>query len=88
MSIYTEQKRKIIKIVCSNFSYDGETLDIEPNIVFKAVIKNSLSKKKLLELGKSRTICIELYKVLNRTPSELFHRIQGYNYYSKNKIYV
>lgn len=42
-----EQKRRIIKIVCSNFSYDGENLDIEPNLIFKAVIKNSLSNKKL-----------------------------------------
>ena len=49
-----EQKRKIIKIVCSNFSYDGETLDIEPNIVFKAVIKNSLSMKKLPRLDSNQ----------------------------------
>lgn len=40
-----EQKRKIIKIVCSNFSYDGETLDIVPNPVFKVIIKNNLSNK-------------------------------------------
>lgn len=43
-----EQKRRIVKIVCSNFSYDGENLVIEPKPIFKAVIKNSLSNKKLL----------------------------------------
>ena len=43
-----EQKRRILKIVCSNFSYDGENIVIEPNPIFKAVIKNSLSNKKLL----------------------------------------
>ena len=43
-----EQKRRIVKIVCSNFSYDGENLIIEPKPIFKAVIKNSLSNKKLL----------------------------------------
>ncbi len=43
-----EQKRKIVQIVCSNFSYDGETLDIVPNSVFKVNIKNNLSNKKLL----------------------------------------
>lgn len=42
-----EQKRKIVKIVCSNFSYDGEKLLIEQNPVFKLLIKNSLSNKKL-----------------------------------------
>ena len=42
-----EQKRKIVKIVCSNFSYDGEKLLIEPNPVFKLLIKNNLSNKKL-----------------------------------------
>ena len=49
-----EQKRKIVKIVCSNFSYDGETIDIVPNPVFKAIIKNSLSKKKLLRLDSNQ----------------------------------
>ena len=39
--------RKIVQIVCSNFSYDGETLDIVPNPVFKVIIKNNLSNKKL-----------------------------------------
>ena len=43
-----ELKRKIIKIVCSNFSYDGSNIVIEPNPIFKAVIKNGLSNKKLL----------------------------------------
>ena len=49
-----EQKRKIVKIVCSNFSYDGETIDIVPNPVFKAIIKNSLSKKKLPRLDSNQ----------------------------------
>ena len=43
---------------CSNFSYDGENLVIEPNIAFKAVIKNSLNKKKLptsYDIGKLYT---------------------------------
>ena len=30
-----ELKRKIIKIVCSNFSYDGSNIVIEPNPIFK-----------------------------------------------------
>ena len=37
-----EQKRKIVQMVCSNFSYDGSNIVIEPNPIFKAVIKNSL----------------------------------------------
>ena len=45
-----EQKRKIVKMVCSNFSYDGSNIVIEPNPIFKAVIKNSLSNKKLPEM--------------------------------------
>ena len=47
IELIQQQKRKIVKIVCSNFSYDGENLVIEPNIAFKAVIKNSLNMKKL-----------------------------------------
>lgn len=81
-----EMRRKIIQIVCSNFSYDGENIMIEPNPVFKTIIKNSLSNKKLLENGLSRTICIDLYKVLNSTSSDIFYRIQGYNYYITNNI--
>ena len=49
-----EQKRRIVKIVCSYFSYDGENLIIEPNPIFKAVIKNSLSNKKLLRLDSNQ----------------------------------
>ena len=49
-----ELKRKIIKIVCSNFSYDGSNIVIEPNPIFKAVIKNSLSNKKLPRLGSNQ----------------------------------
>ena len=45
-----ETKRKIVQMVCSNFSYDGSNIVIEPNPIFKAVIKNSLSNKKLPEM--------------------------------------
>ena len=47
-------KRKIIKIVCSNFSYDGSNIVIEPNSIFKAVIKNSLCNKKLPRLDSNQ----------------------------------
>ena len=49
-----EQKRRIVKFVCSNFSYDGENLVIEPNAIFKAVIKTALSNKKLPRLGSNQ----------------------------------
>ena len=49
-----EQKRRIVKIVCSNFSYDGENLVIGPKPIFKAVIKNSLSNKKLPRLDSNQ----------------------------------
>lgn len=49
-----EQKRRIVKIVCSNFSYDGENLVIEPNAIFKAVIKNGLTNKKLPRLDSNQ----------------------------------
>ncbi len=49
-----EQKRKIVQMVCSNFSYDGETLDIVPNPVFKVIIKNNLSNKKLPRLDSNQ----------------------------------
>lgn len=51
-----EQKRKIVQMVCSNFSYDGETLDIVPNPVFKVIIKNNLSNKKLPTIDDFRLI--------------------------------
>ena len=50
----TEQKRKIVKIVCSNFSYDGSNIVIEPNPVFKVIIKNSISNKKLPRLDSNQ----------------------------------
>jgi hypothetical protein len=83
-----EQKRRILKIVCSNFSYDGENLVIEPNPIFKAVIKNSLSNKKLPRKDYNRTFSIELYKVLNNTSSEIFYKIQGYNNYNASAIFA
>lgn len=49
-----EQKRKIVKMVCSNFSYDGSNIVIEPNSIFKAVIKNSMSNKKLPRLDSNQ----------------------------------
>ncbi len=49
-----EQKRKIVQMVCSNFSYDGEKLDIVPNLVLKVIIKNNLSNKKLLRLDSNQ----------------------------------
>lgn len=49
-----EQKRRIVKIVCSNFSYDGENIVIEPNPIFKAVIKNGLTNKKLPRLDSNQ----------------------------------
>lgn len=49
-----EQKRKIVQMVCSNFSYDGEKLDIVPNLVFKVIIKNNLSNKKLPRLDSNQ----------------------------------
>lgn len=74
--------------MCSNFSYDGETLDIVPNPVFKVIIKNNLSNKKLLEPCQNRTICIELYKVIKSTNSNLFRQMQGYNDDRINKLYA
>lgn len=37
-------------MVCSNFSYDGSNIVIEPNPIFKAVIKNSMHNRKLPRL--------------------------------------
>ena len=51
-----ELKRKIIKIVCSNFSYDGSNIVIEPNPIFKAVIKNGIRNKKLPKWNKFRNM--------------------------------
>ena len=49
-----EQKRRIVQIVCSNFSYDGENIIIEPNQVFKTIIKSGLNKKKLPRLDSNQ----------------------------------
>ena len=40
-----EQKRKIVKIVCSNLSYRGKNLDVELKPVFKKLIKNAKTIK-------------------------------------------
>lgn len=49
-----EQKRKIINIVCSNFTYDGETLYIEPIPAFKTIMQNSQNIKKLPRLDSNQ----------------------------------
>jgi hypothetical protein len=70
------------------YTYDGENIVIEPNPIFKAVIKNSLSNKKLPRKDYNRTFSIELYKVLNNTSSEIFYKIQGYNNYNASAIFA
>ena len=47
-----------------------------------------LCNKKLLEPCQNRTICIELYKVIKSTNSNLFRQIQGYNDDRINKLYA
>lgn len=49
-----EQKRKIINIVCSNFTYDGEILYIEPIPAFKVIMQNALNIKKLPRLDSNQ----------------------------------
>ncbi len=49
-----EQKRTIVKIVCSNFSYNGSKLIIEPTPVFKYIIKSNLNKKILPRLDSNQ----------------------------------
>ena len=61
--------------MCSNFSYDGSNIVIEPNPIFKAVIKNSLSNKKLLEPSKIRTLILDLYEVIKLVPNYYFEQI-------------
>ena len=53
-----EQKRKIVKIVCSNLSYRGKNLDVELKPVFKKLIKNA----KTIKNSPSRTKIELLYK--------------------------
>ena len=74
-----EIKRKIVQIVCSNFSYDGSNIVIEPNPIFKAVIKNSLSNKKLLEKFLTRKICKDLYSAIINTTMDFFYKLQGFS---------
>lgn len=49
-----EQKRKIINIVCSNFTYDGEILYIEPIPAFKVIMQNAQNIKKLPRLDSNQ----------------------------------
>ena len=71
-------KRKIVKIVCSNFSCDGGNLIIEPNLIFKAVFNNSLSNKKLPELSKDRTFCIDIFEAMTQTSCDLLRNIEDF----------
>ena len=75
----TEQKRKIVKIVCSNFSYDGEKLLIEPNPVFKLLIKNRVSNKKLPEKFCDATFINSLYSSIVNTSMDFFYKLQGFS---------
>ena len=73
-----EQKRKIVKMVCSNFSYNGSNIVIEPNPIFKAVIKNGLCNKKLPQKCQNRTFCEELYSSIINAPMDFFYKLQGF----------
>ena len=55
-----------------------ETIDIVPNPVFKAIIKNSLSKKKLLELSEDRTFCIDIFEAMTQTSCDLLRNIEDF----------
>ena len=65
-------------MVCSNFSYDGSNIVIEPNPMFKAVIKNSMYNKKLPEPYKIRTGINELYQAIKCIPNSFFKQIQKF----------
>ena len=73
-----EIKRKIVQMVCPNFSYDGSNIVIEPNPIFKAVIKNSMHNKKLIEKCYTRKICEDLYSAIVNTPMDFFYKLQGF----------
>ncbi len=49
-----EEKRNIVKIVCSNLSYDGEKLDVVLHPAFAIILKNSIFCKKLPRLGSNQ----------------------------------
>ncbi len=49
-----EQKRTIVKIVCSNVFYDGENLTIVLHPVFESIVKMNLSNKKLPRLDSNQ----------------------------------
>lgn len=70
--------KKIVNIVCSNFFYNGETLDIVPNPVFKVIIKNNLSNKKLLKKFHNRTFYKELHASIIKTPMDFFYKIHDF----------
>lgn len=74
-----EQKRKIVKMVCSNFSYDGSNIVIEPNPIFKAVIKNGLCNKKLPEKFCDATFINSLYSSIVNTSMDFFYKLQGFS---------
>ena len=74
-----EQKRKIVKMVCSNFSYDGSNIVIEPNPIFKAAIKNNLSNKILPEKFCDATFINSLYSSIINTSMDFFYKLQGFS---------
>ena len=49
-----EQKRKIVQILCSNFSYNGEKLVIELKPAFETIVQNSIDMKKLPRLDSNQ----------------------------------
>ena len=49
-----EQKRKIVQLISSNFSYDGSNLHLEPKPVFKYLMEIPKDNKKLPELGSNQ----------------------------------
>jgi hypothetical protein len=58
-----EEKRKLIKIVCSNFSYKDQKLDIELNSPFQEVLEtkrlqNSLKPVPINDTGYKNDIII------------------------------
>ena len=72
------EKKRMLKLIFSNLTLDGENLHYTYKEPFCYFAKMAHSNKKLPEKCQTRKICLDLYSAIINTPIDFFYKLQGF----------
>ena len=72
------EKRELLNYVLQNLTLDGESLSYKYKKPFDIFAKGLNRNKKLPELSKDRTFCIDIFEAMTQTSCDLFRNIEDF----------